>query len=55
MSTDTKTAKTINFPEAPATVLLRASDLATSLGEVLRLGELVKEIQSSRLRISLGA
>jgi hypothetical protein len=37
MSADTKIAEAINFPEAPATVLLRTSDLAVILDEVKRL------------------
>jgi len=33
MSPDTKTAEAINFPDAPATVRLQASDLASILGK----------------------
>ena len=43
MSADTKTAEAINFPGAPATVLLRAPDLAAILQEVQSLHEIVKE------------
>jgi len=43
MSADTKTAEAINFPGAPATVLLRAPDLAAILREVQSLREIVKE------------
>jgi hypothetical protein len=43
MSADIKTAEAINFPDAPATVLLRASDLAGILQEVQSLREIVKE------------
>jgi hypothetical protein len=43
MSPDTKIAEAINFPDAPAMVLLRASDLAAILQEVKSLHEIVKE------------
>jgi len=43
MSPDTKIAEAKNFPDAPATVLLRASDLAAILQEVQSLREIVKE------------
>lgn len=43
MSSNTKTAEAINFPDGPATVLLKASELATILQEVHALREIIKE------------
>jgi len=43
MSDNTLLAEAINFPDAPATVLLRASDLAAIIQEVQSLREIVKE------------
>jgi hypothetical protein len=43
MSPDTRAAGAINFPDAPATVLLLASDLAAIPQEVQSLHEIVKE------------
>jgi len=43
MSDNTMLAEAINLPKGPATVLLRASDLATIIQEVQSLREIVKE------------